>query len=69
MQDRIQELQDELNGTPSPNSQRQAQILAEIASLEAEIEIILPKIAQLEQYQARLPQIEDDLRASAGAVL
>ncbi len=69
MEDRIQELQDELNGTPPPNAQRQAQILAEIAALEAEIAIILPKIAQLEQYEARLPEIEDDLRAAAGAVL
>ncbi|MDA1051537.1 MAG: hypothetical protein O3C40_13795, partial [Planctomycetota bacterium] len=69
MTDRIQELQDELNGTPPPTPQRQAEILAEIAALQAEIAIILPKIAQLEEYEARLPQIEDDLRANAGAVL
>ncbi|MEO8496368.1 MAG: hypothetical protein ABI614_14970 [Planctomycetota bacterium] len=69
MEDRIQQLQDELNATPPPNSQRQAQIQAEIAALEAEIAILLPKITQLEQYQARLPQIEDGLRATAGAVI
>jgi len=69
MRDRIQQLQDELNGTPPPTSQRRADILAEIAALQAEIAIILPKIAQLEAYQARLPQIEDELRAAAGAVL
>jgi hypothetical protein len=58
MEDRIQQLQDELNGTPPPNPQRRA-----------EIAIIEPKIEQLERYEARLPQIEDDLRAAAGAVL
>jgi len=44
MEDRIQQLQDELNGTPPPNSQRRAEILAEIAALEAEIAILRPKI-------------------------
>jgi hypothetical protein len=69
MRDRIEELEAELTGTPPPSSQRRAQIRAEIAALEAEIAIILPKIDQLERYQARLPQIEDDLRMRASAVL
>lgn len=69
MEQRIQDLQDELNGTPPPSAQRRAQILAEIAALEAEIATILPKIEQLERYQARLPQIEDNLRTNAAAVL
>lgn len=69
MQQRIQDLQDELNGTPPPDAQRQAQILAEIAALKAEIAILLPKIEQLEHYQARLPQIEDGLRSAASAVI
>ena len=69
MRDRIQTLQDELNGTPPPNAQRRAQINAEIAALQAEIAILLPKIEQLEQYQARLPQIEDNLRSAASAVI
>lgn len=66
MRDRIQTLQDELNGAPPPSAQRRGQINAEIAALEAEIAIILPKIDQLERYQARLPQIEDNLRRAAG---
>ncbi len=69
MEDRIEQLQDELNGTPPPTPQRIAEILAEIEALEAEIAIILPKIDQLEQYEARLPQIEDDLRAAANMIL
>ncbi len=69
MRQRIQSLQDELNGTPPPNAQRQSQIQAEIAALEAEIAILLPKIEQLEHYQARLPEIEDGLRSSASAAI
>ena len=69
MQQRIDNLQDELNGTPPPGAARQAQILAEIAALEAEIAVILPKIEQLEAYEARLPQIEDDLRSAASAAI
>lgn len=69
MRQRIQDLQDELSGTPPPDAQRRAQIQSEIAALEAEIATILPKIEQLEQYEARLPQIEDSLRSAASAVI
>ncbi|MBI2480879.1 MAG: FlxA-like family protein [Planctomycetia bacterium] len=69
MRQRIQNLQDELNGTPPPDAQRQGQIQAEIAALEAEIAVLLPKIEQLEQYQSRLPQIEDDLRSAASMAI
>ena len=69
MQNRIDQLQAELDGVPPPTAQRQAQILAQIAALEAEIAVIEPKIDQLEAYLARLPQIEDDLRAAATAVI
>lgn len=69
MQNSIDQLQAELDGVPPPTAQRQAQILAQIAALEAEIAVIEPKIDQLEAYLARLPQIEDDLRAAAAAVI
>ena len=69
MEQRIEDLQDELSGVPPPTAERQAEISAEIAALQSEIAIIQPKITQLEQYQARLPQIEDQLRAATGAVL
>jgi hypothetical protein len=58
----LRRLQAELNGMPPPSPQRRGEIQREISELEL-------KIQQLEDYQARLPQIEDDLRARAAAVL
>lgn len=69
MQNRIQQLQDELRGPPAPSPQRRADILREIAELQAEIARIQPKITQLEAYLARMPQIEADLQARASAAL
>lgn len=69
MEQRIETLQAELESVPPPTPERQAQITAEIAALQAEIDIITPKTEQLEEYEARLPQIEDELRASADAAL
>ena len=58
----LQRLQDELNAIPPPLPERQAQIQAEIAILQVKIE-------QLEDYLAKLPGIEAQLRAIADAVL
>lgn len=69
MQNRIQQLQMELQGPPPPSPQRQADILREIADLQAEINRIQPKIAQLERYLARMLQIENGLRARADAAI
>ena len=58
----LQRLQDELAAIPPPSPARQAQIQAEIAILQ-------PKIQQLEEYWAKIPGLEDQLRASADAAL
>lgn len=69
MEQRIQQLQDELRGPPPPTPQRQAEIMREIADLQAEIQRIQPLIRQLEAYLNRMPQIEADLRARADAAI
>jgi hypothetical protein len=69
MQNRIRQLQAELQGPPPPSAQRRAEILREIADLQAEIARIRPKIGQLEAYEIRLPQIEAGLQARAQAAI
>jgi len=67
MEGQIETLQVALAATPPPDSQTAAQIHGQISALRAEIAAIIPKIEQLEAYQERLPEIEDQLRASAAA--
>jgi hypothetical protein len=69
LENRIRQLRDELSNIPPPSPQRRAEILREIAELQAEINRIQPLIRQLEEYEARLPQIEAGLQARAQAAV
>ena len=69
MQNRVRQLQAELQGPPPPSPQRSSEIAREIADLQAEIARIQPKIDQLEAYSARMPEIEAGLRSRAQAAL
>ena len=65
----IEDAQEELNGTPPPPPDRVQELQALIAQWQSEIDYVTPKIEQLEEYEARLPQIEQALKDAANAVL